>query len=162
MWVALIYSTLSLVRPLCEFLRKTMPLDLLVNATILLWIIFFACKILFHKKFPSRLTIVLFLGIGVLYAIAIKMLPIAEERIHLVEYGVLSFLIYRALRLDFSRVKSYAGALILAFVLGWIDEGIQEILPTRYYDNRDVILNGVSALLGLMLVAVVERRKYSH
>jgi VanZ family protein len=34
-------------------------------------------------------------------------------------------------------------------VVGWIDEGIQALLPSRVYDLRDV---GVNALAGLMAI----------
>jgi len=35
-------------------------------------------------------------------------------------------------------------------ILGWLDEGIQAILPNRVYDVRDV---GFNALAGLMAIA---------
>jgi glycopeptide antibiotics resistance protein len=45
-------------------------------------------------------------------------------------------------------------ALAISIGAGWIDEIIQGLLPHRYYDIHDVMLNAVSALLGLMIYAL--------
>ncbi len=34
--------------------------------------------------------------------------------------------------------------------LGWIDEGIQSLLPNRVYDMRDVGVNAIAALMTIV------------
>jgi VanZ family protein len=78
-------------------------------------------------------------------------IEIPEERTHLFEYGLVGVFIYQALcerARNGGRVPVPAIiAVILTTILGWVDEGIQWILPNRVYDWRDV---GVNALAGLM------------
>lgn len=40
-------------------------------------------------------------------------------------------------------------AFLLAAILGWIDEGIQFLLPNRVYDIRDVGFNALAALMAI-------------
>jgi len=79
-----------------------------------------------------------------------------EERTHLFEYGILATLIYQALSERASNGRKVPSPAILAVLitalLGWLDEGIQALLPNRVYDIRDV---GTNALAGVMAIAVV-------
>lgn len=52
--------------------------------------------------------------------------------------------------------QAYVGAFLLTTLFGWIDECIQAILPNRYYQTSDILLNAVSGLLGLVLVYIFE------
>ena len=38
-------------------------------------------------------------------------------------------------------------ALVISIALGWIDEGIQSLLPNRVYDNMDVLFNALAATI---------------
>ena len=77
------------------------------------------------------------------------------ERLHLVEYGALAYLLYRALRLDFSLPKAYIFGFLIAAAFGIIDELIQGVLDNRVYETRDVAINVISAGLGLLVVRTV-------
>lgn len=158
-WVMLIYSTLYIVRPICAFLEKTTPFNQLTTGMIF---IAFAAVIIYgivwlHLRRPS--TFVLLALIGVCYVYGVMVIPFPAEKIHFLQYGVLAFLCYRALRADFSRRKAYIFAILLTTVFGWIDEGIQHLLPNRYYELRDVALNSISGVLGLFLVFIFERER---
>jgi VanZ family protein len=76
--------------------------------------------------------------------------------LHLAEYGLLGFFIYRALVLDFSPKKALLLAWLMATVVGMGDEGTQWILPTRVFEWADVGLNAVSSGLGLLIVALFQ------
>lgn len=94
------------------------------------------------------------LGIATTYAMTVVRMGIPlEERTHLFEYGLLGVLIYRALserRTQGRRVPVPAlAAMLLTALLGWTDEGIQALLPSRVYDLRDVLFN---ALAGVMMI----------
>jgi len=74
------------------------------------------------------------------------------ERLHLIEYGLLGWMLFRALRLDLSGGRAYVVALVLTVLVGVGDESIQWILPQRFFEVKDVVLNAVSGVLGLLTV----------
>jgi VanZ family protein len=122
----------------------------------LLWgiIISFLIKFAIRKK--STYALLTFIALIYMYGF-IFLIEFPEEKIHLVEYGFLAVLIYRALDIDFEDLFSYFMAFVLTALLGWGDEGIQYILPNRYYQTQDVILNLISGGLGLFLMFVIRR-----
>jgi hypothetical protein len=73
----------------------------------------------------------------------------AVERFHLVEYGALTWLYYRAWH-----QRGDATALVFpalaTFMVGIFDEGLQWLVPARVGELRDVLLNGVSIACGLV------------
>ena len=79
------------------------------------------------------------------------------ERLHLVEYGFVSFFLFRALALHMSHGAAYAMSFLLTAMVGFGDETIQWVLPERYFELKDVKLNIVSGGLGLLLVRFVLR-----
>jgi hypothetical protein len=101
----------------------------------------------------------LWIALGVVAAA--WMIPIrgglsALERTHLFEYGLLAVLLHEAL---VERRSSGAGpsrpavvAVVVASLLGWLDEVVQALVPGRVYDLRDV---GVNALAAGVAVAIV-------
>jgi len=64
-----------------------------------------------------------------------------EEAFHFLEYGALSFLLFRALRHSFPNVLIYPAALLLGCLVGLADEILQWALPDRIWDLRDLGLN---------------------
>ena len=73
-------------------------------------------------------------------------------RLHLLEYGLVGVLLFRALALDLSRNRAYLASFCLTVVVGAADETIQWMLPQRYFELKDIQLNAVSGALGLLLV----------
>lgn len=156
-WTLAIYATLYPMRPVCEFLKRTIPFDLWVN--VFLAACLSGIAVIFFRKYKVTdgfgYVLLLLAASGYLYGFAT--IPCPEEKIHFVEYGVSAYLIFRALRLDHGAGAAYAGAFALTAALGWGDEGLQHLLPNRYYQTSDVFLNAVSGLLGLLLVYVFRR-----
>lgn len=101
---------------------------------------------------------------AVAYALVATRFEVIQERIHLLQYGLVALLFLGALEARASGgtarflavvetpPRAAAGAVLLAAAAGWIDEGIQGILPNRHYDLRDV---GLNALAGAMAVAAL-------
>ncbi len=158
-WTGLIYSTLYIVRPICEFLKQYTPFDAIIWGLFVLTLIGIIYFVFFHVRRMKPLSYLLFFGTLACYAAALFWLKIPEERIHLIQYGILVCLLVRALRLDFPPSAAYAGAFVLTSLLGLGDEGIQHILPNRYFQWKDVILNSVSAALGLLLWLSLQGRQ---
>lgn len=151
--VVAIYSTLGLAGTLVGLLRDRDLLDgSFVFAAILVLVTIVTQGL---KTRPGGVEIAIALGIAAAYIMVFVRMGIpAEERTHLIEYGVVAVLVHEALLERASRGRPVPVPGLLALVstafLGWIDEGIQAILPNRIYDIRDV---GFNALAGLMAIA---------
>ncbi|MYJ17458.1 MAG: VanZ family protein [Gemmatimonadetes bacterium] len=158
--VVAIYSTLGLAGSLAEMLREH---NLLPAAVLVLMLATVAAIVGSGLKGrPGRREIWVALGVTAVYAMAVvRMGGTMEERTHLFEYGIVAVLIYQALSeraRNGRRVPAPAVlALVAAVALGWLDEGIQALIPNRVYDNFDVVRNSVAAAAGIAGSAVVGR-----
>lgn len=93
---------------------------------------------------------------AIAYAVAFSWLTARRlERTHLPEYGVAAWFAWRAVAPRMSgTVTGYAAAAILGAAIGLGDELLQAIVPGRVYDIRDVAMNALGALLGVVVLAV--------
>lgn len=158
--VVAIYSTLGLAGSLAEVLRER---DLLPAAVLFFMVLTVAAIVGSGlKRRPGRREVWVALGVTAVYAMAvIRMGGSPEERTHLFEYGVVAALIYQALSersRNGRRVPAPAAvALVATVLLGWLDEGIQALLPNRVYDNLDVVRNTTAAVIGIAGSAAAAR-----
>ena len=150
-WIIVIYSTLGVVRPICEYLRGRIPLSLVINSALSIGLA--ATTVSFFRRLENwkPKNFILLIIVLVAYTIMMMRLSIPEERIHLAEYGILGYLILRPLSRSLAGGPLYFLAWVLASLVGWGDEMIQYCLPNRYFQWSDVGLNVVSAGLGLSL-----------
>src|SRR5688572_27228215 len=96
--------------------------------------------------------VVLGLGIGVAYYETMD--PIFTETFHFIEYGVLAALFYRA----WHRVGDWsilALPLLASSIAGSADEWYQWLIPIRAGDARDVGINCLAAVCGLLFAVGV-------
>jgi hypothetical protein len=78
------------------------------------------------------------------------------ERTHLPEYGLAAWLAWRAVGpLLPGTAPGYAAAAALGSAIGYGEELIQRGLPGRYYDLRDVAMNALGAVLGVLVLAAL-------
>ena len=156
-WVALIYGTLYVVRPVCTFLQNTTPFALLVNILMysLLTVLILGLFVKRKVTFARPLSCLVFLITAGAYICGFSVIQIPEEKLHFLEYGILAYLAFRASELDIRRPPAFVYAFLLTVMFGWIDEGIQYFLPNRYYQNEDVALNAAGGLLGLAVVYII-------
>ena len=149
-----IYSTLSPAQEVAAALRERNLLRVSTAAFLLLVGVVIAVK--WAKTRPDRREIGAALGITAVYLTTLIRLPVPEARSHLFEYGLVAMLIYQALterRRNGRRVPVPAAlAVVATALLGWLDEGIQWLLPNRVYDLLDV---GFNALAGLAAVSAI-------
>jgi len=75
-----------------------------------------------------------------------------EEAIHFLEYGLLGFLLFQALRHHIHDKGIYFIAFLIGALVGIFDESLQWMIPRRVWDFRDLGLNALS--VGLLLVAI--------
>ena len=71
------------------------------------------------------------------------------ERFHLVEYGALTWLYYRAWH-ERGDITSLVFPALAAFTVGIFDEGLQWLVPARVGELHDVLLNAVSIACGVI------------
>jgi len=85
----------------------------------------------------------------------------AVERFHLVEYGALTWLYYRAWQ-SRGDVTSLIFPALAAFTVGIFDETLQWLVPARVGELRDVLLNAVSIACGLIFSLGLDPVSPSH
>jgi len=147
-----IYSTLGLAGTLTQVLSSRELLDEAYVSGLLLAVV--ATISSTARRRPGKREIWVALSLIAAYGmVGVRMGIGPEERTHLFEYGLVALLIHQALteRRERGRHVPIPAPLAIAAtaLVGWLDEGIQSLLPNRFYDLRDV---GVNALAGLMAV----------
>lgn len=87
----------------------------------------------------------------------------ADELAHVVMYGVLGFLVVRALRHGadgVAPVRLLAAWPLLA-LFGVLDEWHQRFIPGRYPSLTDGVLDAIGAALGLWLGSILLRKQWA-
>jgi hypothetical protein len=79
----------------------------------------------------------------------------AVERFHFVEYGLVTFLFYRAFR-PLGDVSVLVLPVFAGLLVGTCEEWLQWFIPGRVGDMRDVFLNGAAIVSGLLFSIGVE------
>lgn len=102
------------------------------------------------KRVGLFVVVLVFVG-GVLI-----LLGIPEEKIHIIQYAPLAYLIFRAAKEDMPAQQAYIVAFILTSVLGLLDEQLQAITPGRFFGWLDVVLNSIGAAVGLVLTFIAQ------
>jgi VanZ family protein len=98
------------------------------------------------------LALLLFLYVKSVYYIYTSPYHSRWEAMHFVQYGVLGVLMFRALAHSFRDWAVFFIALGITVTFGSIDESIQWGHPDRYWDFTDLVLNGYSASLSLLII----------
>lgn len=102
--------------------------------------------------------LVMVLGVGVAYlALLVSFYtgPAPAKKVHLLEYAVLTFGAFEAVRADLRRGVFLAVGYALA--AGVLDECIQGLLPTRTFGVKDIVGNWLGTALGLLSWLAVSR-----
>jgi len=104
----------------------------------------------------NKKALLLLTGFALVYFYLLKyQCKFPAERLHLIEYGLLAYLLYKALRLYLSSGKSYVFGFLIASAFGFLDEFIQYKLPNRVFEFRDAMTNMLAAGLGLLAVRII-------
>ncbi len=149
--VLAIYSTLFFAQKLSGILREYGVLDVsFIFGTLLI-----GASIVVHALSTSRngASGAIILGVVATYLLVFVRMVSTEERTHIIEYGVVGTLIYAALsERSRNRPRVWAPpllAILFTTALGLLDEGIQNLLPNRVYDPRDVLFNAFAGTLAV-------------
>ena len=121
------------------------------NLVFAIIVILVVVPVFFIDKRLSRAESAVGFGILTVYLLAWLRLGSWEERTHLFEYALVAALAHEALleRRDNGRPVPAPAllALIISISLGWLDEGIQSMLPNRVFDLIDVAFNSIAATM---------------
>ena len=155
--MAVIYATLG-VQPVASSALRERDLLWTVVATGLA-VVVIVVVVRWARARPGSREIGVGLAVAAAYVWALVRIRSVEERTHLIEYGVVAFLVYEALRERQKNGGSVRAPVLTAFALtaalGWLDEGIQSRLPNRVYDLADVATNVLAAAMAITAVAAV-------
>ncbi len=160
LWVLLcsigIFSTVPVARSIQKFVYDTVGREYFTYAVLFVIAVGFAMLLLFFifqlrvKSISQYIWLFICAGLYVYFTIQLKKYP--EEAIHLLEYGLISYFLFRALSHKIQDWTIYITAALFALFIGTIDEFIQWIMPDRYFGFKDVEINALAS--GIFLIAV--------
>ncbi|OGL43408.1 MAG: hypothetical protein A2042_07460 [Candidatus Schekmanbacteria bacterium GWA2_38_11] len=122
--------------------------------------LFILIYLFFYRKERRVLPYLWLFTVALLYLQALNSLkefPI--EKFHLIEYGALGILTFKALKNDIRDLNIYIWSILITFYVGIFDETVQWLVPNRVGAIEDVWLNTKSGILSLMLIGLVIRPK---
>ncbi|HEX2061286.1 MAG TPA: VanZ family protein [Thermoanaerobaculia bacterium] len=158
-YLAAIYATLGVVRVITNalrdrgMLRVSVVVAFVLAAAVMLWLIFRDAR---NRSPRVLLTLV---AVAIAYAVVIYPMKSPEEKIHFIQYGVVALLANAASPRTWSARKRFIACALFVAAAGWIDEGIQALLPSRFYDLRDVAFNAAAGLMALVALAICSPRE---
>ena len=157
LWLALvivlagIYATLGQAPAIVAALGERIVASAGTNLFFALLALLVVIPIFLIDKRPGRAEIAVGVGILAVYLMAWLRIGSWAERTHLFEYALVAGLVHEALlerRENGRRVPAPALlALIIAILLGCLDEGIQFLLPNRVFDLIDIAFNSLAATM---------------
>jgi hypothetical protein len=162
LWIGLIYGTVPFVRTVREAFVTRWPAALIAYAVIafVLGSIVASIVILRRRQPPIGSADLLWL-IGVAAVVVIwtyDLMGQPEEAVHFLEYGVLGVLLYRVFEDRVPDPTVYVAATLAGLLVGTVDEIIQWLVPGRFWDFRDIILNtGAVALVQIVIWRLLKR-----
>ena len=155
-WVAVIYTTIPFVRGLREWyvarwdpawIGLSVAMILTISAVAILWSLSRGRQGLSHS---NLLWIVGVAVVFVWWTLSLRRSP--EETVHFLEYGVLAILLHRALRPTMGTDLVFITAVLMGALIGTVDEIIQWVSPSRFWDWRDLLLNGGAGALAQVIL----------
>ena len=149
-YLALIFLTLPVVPKFVEFLKQFGPIGLMVNGSISAFLVF-AITVSMLRLGLFRWQFILYFGpLGIITLWGLNHIALPIERVHIIEYGVLSIMLLRIFRRYTNFPSAIVQALFLASLAGAIDESIQHFLPNRVFTISDIYLNIAGAVAGIV------------
>lgn len=153
---ALIFATIPLARGIQRYVYYTIGRDVFTNAVllviiatsgVLLFCFFFRLRV---RRSSQYVWIFVCTGLYIYRTFTLHEHP--EEAVHFLEYGILTYFVFRALRSSIGDFTIYLSTFFLVSLIGTLDEFLQWMMPERFWDIRDVGLNafaGAVFLLGI-------------
>ena len=152
----IIFATIPVARSFQEMVYNTIGREFftyfvvitVISGSVIL-IYFLTCRLKIRRR-SQYLWIFICTGLYLYNTIQLDEHP--EEAVHFLEYGILSYFIFRALGRKVRDTTVYVSALFFVSFIGTMDEFLQWMMPQRFWDLRDIGLNvfaGGIFLLGI-------------
>lgn len=158
-WLLLVYGAIPLARDVQEFVAVRdgqhffLWAPLLGLAAASVWLVRARAR-RSPQLSPLRVLVVVAVA-GLFVGLVWSLRNNPEESLHCLQYAVLGGLLFRALRRHMGGYALFAAAAMAGVGLGIIDELIQWLVPTRTFDYRDLGINGLSVILGLVAIGAL-------
>lgn len=150
-WIAVIYTAIPFVRNLREAFVARWPGEVLAFAVMGIVAAAAAGAVLSLRHLQGRIhfpDVAWLAGCAlVLIVWTRKLMGQPEEAVHFLEYGILGVLLYRALRPSMDNNGVFIACALVGTTVGTVDELIQWVVPGRFWDFRDLVLNGGASIL---------------
>lgn len=152
-----IYSTIGIAQPISNILLN----NGLLTPLFILGMILVGMTVCVYgiNKNPNKSVIAVSLGIVAIYLMVLVRMEIPQERTHIIEYGIVSALIYHALLERKAQGKKMPMPALLAILttafFGLIDELLQGLFPNRVFDVRDILFNMLAGTLSVVSITAL-------
>lgn len=154
-----IYGTLSVARRITETIREAGLLRASVATAFglaaLALLVFLARNPALRRPRTTLTT----LAVALVYAAVVFPMSSPEEKLHFLEYGAVAVLAFFSMPSAWAAPRRFGFAAFFTLAAGWTDEGIQALLPNRYYDLRDVGFNALAGVMALGALALIRGRE---
>jgi hypothetical protein len=153
-YTSILFLSIPYVRLIESWLQGLQVFMLTVYLIIIIYLIFIYIIVIRRVGF-SRRNFIIFTLYSAAYLALIMSYRSFDQKMHFVEYGVLSFLTYNALKPFIGKAMVYPFTLALIALIGYIDEFIQFFFPFRSYDMGDLLIDVIAALIILVKIFMV-------
>lgn len=162
-----VYVLVLLVIPITDRLIPNMDtkeisiiLDWIINMSI---IAIFVCLFIYLLKKGKQTEGTSYVWLVFFFIISLYSLAHIEstkDRLHLLGYGMLSVLLYLALRHHIATYMLYAWSAFLIIIFAILDESLQQFgVGGRGFEFKDIVTDSLSGAGGQLLIALVVRPK---
>ncbi|GEM_PF-2992763 len=124
---------------------------------LILWILAAAWFLFLYSFLPVSAASYNFLVKKTALGLWFKRLPYFDIQIHLIEYAVPGFIVYRALGSGMKRPHAFLLTVACVFFAGWGEEYLQQFVPLRAYQWTDVLWNAAGGFGGALLGVIYTR-----
>jgi hypothetical protein len=159
----LILASAPGARCLLNWLKANLGIGGLKLLVAVIFLVAAAALVILTRPWTMPRANIILLGILLLAGLVYSFfLSIPEERIHLVEYGLLGLLACPSLKdRSMGSWKRLSAPVLFVFFVGGLDELFQWILPNRVGDLRDIFFNALGGIwgIGLYLAATASRKQ---
>jgi hypothetical protein len=156
-----IYGTLSVARRITETIREAGLLRAAVATAFGLAAVALTVFLARNPALRRPRTVFTTLAVALVYAAVVFPMSSPEEKLHFLEYGAVAVLAFFSTPTAWAAPRRLGSAAFFTLAAGWIDEGIQALLPNRYYDLRDVGFNALAGVMALGAVALIRGQQKS-
>jgi|GEM_PF-4438326 len=171
-WTALIFLTLPYAPDMTGWMTSTINKTFETDygykmlghiSAVILGIILL---ILFYKLISNPITrkplrLILIIAVAGVYGYLVSIMEVPTEKIHFLEYGFLSYLLYKGWSSAIISKAVFPNSLFTGVAIGTLDETIQHILPNRHGELIDIFWNIIAVGLPLVIFRLFEKTERS-